>query len=132
MDFNNDSTISKPPVEIVNLIIIEHWYNLRLAFEFYTKHKFKGASIGLDECRSRLLTLFLAVIEVLERKLEKETFTSLFKTCTDLKQSLSYETLLDSYLLINKVLDSSGLIKVDTKPYINRQRIEQANKISGY
>ena len=53
VDFNNDSVISKPPKEVVALIIIEKVYNFLEADEYYCKTKLNGAEPGLAISRSR-------------------------------------------------------------------------------
>jgi hypothetical protein len=132
VDFNKDSMISKPPIEIINLIIVEHWYNFRLAYEYFVKHKINNASIGFADCRCRLTSLFLCVIELLKKRLPKEEYEMLYIKCLDLNINLTSREVLECYIIINRVLDEAGLIKVDTKPFINRSRIEESNQALGY
>ena len=132
VNFNNDSTISKPPIEIVNLIVIEHWYNFRLAYEYYVKFKMGGSSSHIYDCRARLCTLFISIYDLLKRKLGQDRFTYIKEISTQLNKKPTDEEILDSYLTISEVLDEIGLTKLDTKPYVNRQKIEDSNKASGY
>ena len=132
VNFNNDSTITKPPIDIVNLIIIEHWYNCRLAYEFYIKNKFNNAGITLADFRSRLISLYLSIIEILKRKLTPDEFENVNNICMNIDSKLSLHELLEAYLIINRILDLTGLIKVDTKPVVNRLNIEESNKALGY
>jgi hypothetical protein len=132
VNFNLDSTITKPPIEIVNLIIIEHWYNVTLAYEYYNKHKCNNAVISMAECSCRLTTLFLSVNKILERKLELEQYNKLKNICLLVNKSLSTKDFLEAYLIIHSVLDACNLLKIDTKPYVNRFNTEESNKAFGY
>lgn len=132
VDFSNDSMISKPPIDIINLIVIEHWYNWRLAWEFYLKHKSNNNTIPTAECRSRLCSLFLSIIGLLKRKLAIELYNKIYIVCCDLSKRPADTELLEAYLIISEVLDTCNLIKIDTKPQVNRQKIEESNRASGY
>jgi hypothetical protein len=103
VNFNNDSTITKPPIDIVNLIIIEHWYNCRLAYEFYIKNKFNNAGITLADFRSRLISLYLSIIEILKRKLTPDEFENVNNICMNIDSKLSLHELLEAYLIINRI-----------------------------
>lgn len=132
VDFSNESMISKPPIDIINLIVIEHWYNWRLAWEFYLKHRTGGNVIPTSECRSRLCSLFLSIIGLLKRRLPPEKYTEVYNICCDLSKRPTDQELLITYLDICTVLDECNLIKIDTKPFVNRRKIEESNKAEGY
>jgi len=132
VDFNSEGTISKPPKEIVQLIIIERLYNFLEADEHYTKTLLNGASLGSAVCRARLRSLFLVCHEMLKRKCEKEDYEKLRKYCLNLKHKPEEDDMMDAFMIILTVLDKLGLIKLDTKPVINRHRTEEANKQHGY
>jgi len=135
VDFSNDSMISKPPTDVINLIVIEHWYNWRLAWEFYVKNSMNRTKVGVAECRSRLSNLFLATERLMFRKLtakDKITYDELKELCCNVNYKVDEMQMLEAYLLINQKLDEAGLIKVDTKPQVDRTKVELSNKAYGY
>jgi hypothetical protein len=133
VDFSNDSIVSRPPTEVINIIVIEHWYNCRVAWQHYFKHRLAGAGVSTSEFRSRISSLYLSVIELLLRKdkLKPEEINLLNKVCTTFG-NFKEDDILKCYLIINRELDKSNLVKVDTKPFINRHSIEGSNKAHGF
>lgn len=132
MDFNSEGTMSKPPREIVALIIIEKIYNYIEADEHYTKTRLQGASMNTAIPRSRLRSLYLVSHELLKRKLPEKEFSDLTKILTDLDHKVESPDLNQAFITIMAVLDKLGLIKLDTKPEYRRHRTEESNKIHGY
>ena len=130
VNFNDNNTISKPPTEIINMVVIEAWYNWRLAYETYLLYKYQRKGIFIHETKARLITLFLTCYQLLQRKLIKTNeFENLKHICYE---SDNEKELLEAYLIINKVLDEANLIKIDTKPVIDRSRVEESNTFAGY
>jgi hypothetical protein len=137
VDFNNDSIVNKTPTEVVNMIVIEHWYNTRLAFEYYIKARLNNINITTNEFRSRLGCLFVSINDMLKRKLEsnidsKKTYEDLFIVATDIETKVEYKDLLNAYLIISEVLDKIGLTRIDSRAYIDRKNIEASNKANNY
>ena len=132
VDFNNESTISKPPKEVVALILIEKIYNFLEADEDYSKKRLIGGAVSIANSRSRLRTLFLMSHDLLRRSLDKEVYSAVKLVCMDLKQKIEPDDLLESFGHIMAVMDKVGLTKLDTKPIYNRNSIEQSNKAQGY
>lgn len=132
VDFNNETTIGKPPKELVSLIIIEKLYNYLEADEDYIKKRLSGAAWPLSTCRARLRTLFLMCYPMLKRRLPPEEFEKLRKICEDPRSPAEERDLLEAFQIISKILDTLGLTKLDDKPTFKRHRIEEANKAQGY
>ena len=132
VDFNSEGTMSKPPKEVVALIIIEKLYNFLEADEIFTKTMLNGASLGLAVSRARLRSLYLVTHEMLNRRCKAEDQTKLKIVCMDLQHKTDTVELMESFLIILQVLDDLQLIKLDTKPVYKRHRIEEANKQHGY
>jgi hypothetical protein len=132
VDFNSDGTVSKPPKELVALIILEKFYNYLEADEYFTKQKSLGAPSLLATPRARLRNLFLVCHALLKRRLKPEEYAKVSKICLDLEFKPEYTDLLSAFFTITELLDKLGLIKLDTKPVYNRTRVEEANKVHGY
>ena len=132
VDFNSDGTISKPPREVVALIIIEKLYNFLEADEHFAKTLLNGASLGTAVCRSRLRNLFLVCHEMLKRRCTDADYEKVRKTCMDLEEKVDTTEMMEAFMIILQVLDVLQLTKLDTKPVYNRHKVEEANKQHGY
>jgi len=133
VDFNSEGTMSKPPKEIMALIILEKLYNFLEADEKCTQTKLNGASLGIAVSRARLRSLFLVTHEMLKRRIKRqEDFDKVACVCMNLSQKIDDAELMTAFLIILQVLDDMQLIKLDTKPQYNRHRVEEANRHHGY
>ena len=132
VDFNSEGTISKPPKEIVALIILEKHYNFLEADEHYAKTRLQGAGIGTEVCRARLRSLFLICYSMLHRRLKKDKFEDVKNVCCDLKAKVEPADIMNCFITIHTVLDELQLLKLDTKPVYKRHHTEEANKQHGY
>lgn len=133
VDFNLEGTMSKPPKEVMALIIIEKLYNFLEAEEERTKMLLNGASMSLAVSRARLRSLFLVTHEMLKRRIKnKEDFDKVSGICMNLKDKIDDTQLIKSYLTILQVLDDMRLLRLDTKKQFDRGRVEEANKHHGY
>lgn len=125
--------MAKPPKEVMALIIIEKMYNFLEAEEERTKMMLNGASLGSAISRARLRSLFLVTHEMLKRRLKEENdFEKVRKVCMEIKEKITDEQLMDSFLTILQMLDDIQLIKLDTKAQYNRHRVEESNRHHGY
>jgi len=132
MDFNNEGTMSKPPREVMALIIIEKIYNFIEADESYRKTKLQGANMNLAVSRARFGSLYLISRELLERKLTPEDLEKVRIVSVELDKKIEYPELIEAYIIILKILDQLGLVKLDTRPAYQRHRTEESNQIHGY
>jgi len=132
VDFNNDSTISRPPRDIVALIIIEKFYNYLEADEIFAKQKLGGAGGMTSIPRARLRNLFLNTHSMMKRRLKEADYNRLRTVCCELQKKVEPEELLECFLLMHTELDSSGLLRLDTKQAYNTLDIEESNKAQGY
>jgi len=131
INFNDNNLTNRPPTDVINMIVIEAWYNWRLAYEFYLNNKYNGKTMYLHDCRARISNLYLTLYELLNRKLKEEELEFLKNICM-MNQTSTEADILKAYLIINRVLDETQLIRVDTKRIIDRSNIEESNKAYGY
>jgi hypothetical protein len=132
VDFNNETTITKPPREVVNMIIIERWYNWQLADQDYSKDRLSKNIFDSTTSRIRLRNLFITIQAMLKRRLDTKQYDTIYNILMDLSRKVTYEELLKAYFIINDELDAMDLTRVDTKEKINRADIEEANRSMGY
>lgn len=132
VDFNNETTIGKPPKEIVALVIIEKLYNFLEADEEYIKKRLGGAAWPLATTRARLRTLFLICYPMLKRRLAPEQYEKVRRVCEDIDYKAEYVAVLEAFKIVSTILEALGLTKLDDKPVFNRARVEEANAAQGY
>ena len=132
VDFNNEGTISRPPRDIVALIIIEKLYNYLEADEFWTAQSLNGVDSRLNTARSRLRNLFLTTHSMIQRRLPPEQYQKVRAVTTDLNKKVTPQDLLDCFIILHEQLDKLGLIKLDTRPVYDSLDIEASNKAQGY
>jgi len=132
VDFNNEGTISRPPKDIVALIIIEKHYNFLEADEYYSNRTLSGIAERLSSCRSRLRNLFLTCHAMLKRRLTPEQYEQLNHVCKDLKHDADAPEIMKCFIIIHDQLDKLGLLKLDTRPVYDSTDIEASNKAQGY
>lgn len=132
VDFNSEGTMSKPPKEVVALIIIEKLYNFLEADETHTKTRLNGASAGNSTCRARLRNLFLITYKMLERRLKPEEFQEVCCVCMGTHPKIEDAAIIKTYFTILGVLDDLQLTKLDTRPVFKRHMVEDANQQHGY
>lgn len=131
VNFNSDFISQKPPIDVVNLLIIEDWFNLKISFENYINQSLKKQTIPISESRSRLASLFLSCYNMLSRHLPEEKFNTIKIICLDINTVYEYIDVVDCYIEIATVLDKVGITKLDNKKIIDRSRVEEENKSVG-
>jgi hypothetical protein len=125
VDFNNETTVTRPSADIVRVLILQRRNDLIEAFEFYEKKKSTGIAVDIGLLQSRLFSLFLELQASLKRR-EKEDYDRL---CRQVR-SRKYEELLDAFLFINEFLDKMKLTQIDTHVALGGNIIER-NKAHG-
>lgn len=130
VDFNNETTVTTPPSDIVKISILQRRYDLIEAYEDYKKRRFNGVNISLSVVRARLISMFLEIQAALKRRLELEDYTLIKNKC--LGKEITEEEVLDTIFKINEELDSMRLIVPDTARVYNKFRVEEENKEKGF
>ena len=72
VNFDNDTTISKPLKEIVNYVIYQRHTELIDSIADYELKKIKNYSSGLAELQSKAIGLYFDIIEMLTKDMDKE------------------------------------------------------------
>ena len=129
VDFNNETTIGTPALDIVRVLILQARANVFEALEDYHKKESQGIDQGLHIVRARLITWFLEHQAYLKRILKEEDYRKLSKDLTD--NNINKTRILDTIYLLNEILDSLNLTKLDIKRRYDRTRVEEENKIEG-
>lgn len=127
VDYNNEATIGTPASDIIRVAILERRSYFIDALEAYHKIKSQGIETNTSILKSRLLALFLELQPAIERHKATEHYEQLI----DRIRSNEYEDLYEAFLVINRWLDQTKLIRIDNIQTYDRTRVEEENKISG-
>jgi len=127
VDFNNETTIGTPAVDIMRVLILQRRSDAIEAIEFYKKKQASGVIVDSSSIQSRLFSLFLEVEETLKRHLSEVDIKSL----EDSLGSKNLDTLIDCFRKINTILDAIKLTRIDTGKVYDYGNIEEENKVKG-
>jgi hypothetical protein len=133
VDFNNEQTIATAPKQVVNMIIIEHYYNLLEAREKYDELVLQGSPGNLARLRSRLITIITAQYSAFKRTYEKdeETWTKI-KSLLNNKHEKTEEEIYEILILAIEWLDAKRLIRVDDRAERDFTNIQEDNEFNGF
>lgn len=130
VDFNNETTVTTPPADIVKISILQRRYDLIEAYEDYKKRRFNNVNVPLSIVRARLISMFLEIQAALKRRLKSEAYELIKERC--LGKEIKEEEVLDTIFKINEELDAMRLIVPDTAKAYNKLRVEEENKEKGF
>lgn len=133
VDFNNENTIGTPAADVVKIIILNRWWDLQEAREDYYKKKYSNIQVSNYIVRARTRTLFDTLQAGLMRRYDNQknkldVVKLRFLACN----SNNDIDLDEAYRLMAKELDDLHLTRIDLKPVINRQNIEESNRAAGF
>ena len=123
VDFNNETTVGRPAIDIVRVLILQRRSDLFEAWEFYKKKESDGVERGFPTVKARLFSLFLELQPMFKRRLKKENYEYLIK----LIESDEEKDIMAAIYKINEELDDINLIKMDTKKSYDKTSWETEN-----
>ena len=129
VDFNNDTTIGTPAIDVERISILQRRYDVIEALEDYRKKRMMGAQVPIAIVRARVLTLFIEIQAYLKRKLSKEDYNSLFNICMN---SQDEGEILNAIFKINEELDALRLIRIDTQKVYDSTSVEEEDEMKGF
>lgn len=129
VNFNNDTTIGRPAVDVERISILQRRYDMIEAFEAYKKSRMLGMDVDLSIVRCRLMSLFIEVQGMLKRQLNAKDYLELYNICFESKNE---KDILNAIFHMSEFLDSIKLTRVDTQPVYDYEDAEAENTIMGY
>jgi len=127
VDFDNETTITTAPKEIVKIILLERRKYLLDSIEYYHKNKQRGVSVGLELLGSRLLSLFLELVHPLKEFYSPDDFEDIKKKVL----SNDYNSFESAFISIDKWFYDKKLTKIDTITKYDRGNVEEENLTMG-
>lgn len=125
VDFNNETIVGIPAQDIERVLILQARNDFLIGREHYAKEKIQAGYSDTSTISTRLQTLFLQLQALLKRRLKEEEYD---KMKHEIFNTKDYETILINYIIINELLDSINLTKIDTKKVYDRIRVEEENR----
>lgn len=126
VDFNNETTIGTPAVDVVRILVLQARANLFEAWEDYRKREDQGVIVSVSIVYSRLYTLFEELQASLKRNRPKDYPELLNKI-----DSKNVVKMIDATRYLNEYLDEIRLTRLDTKKVYDRSSFEEENQNAG-
>lgn len=132
VDYNNETTISTPAIDIVRVSILQKRDYLIEAIESYNKMSSENRRPSFHIVQARLCSYFLQVGSMLKRrwKDDKEKYSFIKSRC--LSQETKPDEVYKIFEIIDEELDGVQLIRIDSRVQIKNASIETSNKFKGY
>jgi len=130
VNYNNETTVATPSVDINKIQILERRAYVIEALEKCNEYASLGSKGKNYIFISRLVSLFWELQGVLERRLDKDRFLDYKNLALNVKH-LKFEKAINMWMDINKVLDEIKLTLIDTKKEYDTTNPESENKELG-
>ena len=126
VDFDNETTITRPAADIERVLILQKREDFLNAFEQYSKQNRRNVQVETHVLGSRIEALFMQIEAMLRDHLKPEEFIALHEKV----KSEEPEELIQSFFTISGLLRDIHLTKIDTmkKPPLH---IVARNKMAG-
>jgi len=128
VNFNNESTITTAPQDIVKIMILERRKYVCDAMEHYFKQEGNGISPSLSLVRSRMIALFYEIQASLKRDKDKNEYEEIKKQIFESKDIEELQTSLGE---LNKWFDDKRLTRIDTIKNYDSTNVETENREKG-
>lgn len=135
VDFQNDGTTAVAPRNLLNVIILEMYYNLILADEEYNRLEFQNSQGQISKVRARLVSLIMCQYNAFKRHFNtegrRETWIKISEML-DKNKKKTYEDVQEIKYIALEWLDEKKLIKVDDRPNRDLSNIWEDNEANGF
>lgn len=132
VDFNNETTIGTPAVDVQRISILQRRYDLFEAIENYQKRSFDNVKMSSAVVKARLMTLFLEIQPLIKRKYKEKEYQGMRSICLGENKDITFEQVLKVIFQLNELLDEIRLTRVDNKQSYNPMDIEKENQMKGF
>jgi len=133
VNFENDQTVATAPKQVVNMIVIENYYNLISALEKFEETKLQGSPGNLARLRSRLIALVIGQFSAFKRHFEKDEETwNKIKEAVNTTNKKTEEEIKEVIFLVIEWLDEKQLIRLDDRIKRDYTNIWEDNEVNGF
>lgn len=133
VNFENDQTVATAPKQLVNLIVIENYYNLIGALGKFEETKLQGSPGNLARLRSRLIELIIGQFNAFKRHFENNTETwTKIEEVVNTTNKKSEDEIKEVIFLVIEWLDEKQLIRLDDRIKRDYTNIWEDNEVNGF
>lgn len=129
VDYNNETTISTPPGDILKVAILERRAFFINSVEKYIKEKSRGVDPSIQFINAALVSLFLELSDSMQKEWDKEKFV-IFKK--GVFENDSYDSAISLFGEMSSFLYRKNVTKFDTRKETDNDDIEGNNKAHGF
>jgi len=130
VDFNNDSTVSTPPGDVVKIVVLERREQCIEALESY--HNVQAANLEtghkLSILRARVMAFWYQVQAMAKRRLSEEKYEEIR---ADFENATREKELVSGFEWLNEFVDDLGLTFIDSRAKYDRTHVEDSNSKKG-
>ena len=133
VDFNNDSTVSTPPGDVVKIVVLERREQVIEALESYHHTDFskQDTSHKLAILHSRIMALWYQIQAMVYRRTIKAKGTEEDPSYAMIERKVlgakTQDQMVEVFEWMNCFIDDMGLTFIDSRPRFDRTRVEQTN-----
>lgn len=137
VDFNNDSTVSTPPGDVVKIVVLERREQVIEALEsfHFVDHGKQDTSHKLAMLYSRIMALWYQIQAMVYRRLGKAKGTDDDPSYAMIEllivKATKKEEMIEAYQWMNCFIDDMGLTFIDSRARYDRTNIEDSNVKKG-
>ena len=135
VDFNNDSTVSTPPGDVVKIVVLERREQCVEALESF--HNVEAAQLEtghkLGVLRARVMAFWYEVQAMVKRRLVKvgDGTPSYDEVKSGIEGARTEPELVEAFEWLNEFVDDMGLTFIDSRARYDRTRVEDSNSKKG-
>ena len=137
VNFDNDSTVSTPPGDVVKIVVLERREQVIEALEafYYVDHNHQETSAREGILYSRIMALWFQIQAMVYRRLDKAKGTEEDPNYQQIEEMIvkgkKFDQMVRSFEWMNVFVDDMGLTFIDSRPRYDRRNIEDANEKKG-
>ena len=128
VDFNNETTVSTPAIDVVRILILQRRNDVLEAIEHYYKVDDSGAESDSGIVKSRIISLYLEIEGMIKKRTKDDDYKETHKAIIKIKQS-GIADLIKIFSDFNMMLYDINLTKIDNKPEYDTTKVEGENAL---
>jgi len=132
VDFNNETTITTSPKNILSILAIQNWINIIDAMEKYYNNTFLDIDTDLNYIQSRILTLYLQFKPSFIKFYRKEAKVLSIFDKLSLEKVTDFKDILIAFDYLNLYLYEKKITKLDDSITYDATNPFEENKARGF
>lgn len=127
VDFNNETTVAQPPINLLQILIIQKREYFLDAVEAFEKQEELGFQPSIGVVKGRTKNLYYGIRSLMLRKMDKEEFEKL----QELLKGSELQDFIEAFQIMDAFLDKVKVITIDTRKSYDRTRVSEEDRVKG-